>query len=247
MLHTSEQFASENVVHGGQTRTARSPSSFDEHQSEEEQKRADPQRVRRADPQTSQNERDDEHSTETARCCSGDHSPDEQFDGETVKNKISHPTVQDVRGQNKTHLRDVTTTKEQTIRSTFSTATIKTSLRMRKKTVEVPQMHDIDEIVSSLCVETEEGLKRPKRMNPWQRRLRKRIWFSTSTESYQWTRSLVMLNTLDHVAQSATVMRNRSLILLLIVLRRLLFKHRQLKTLRTRVSTSVEKPHQVPR
>ena len=34
-----------------------------------------------ADPQTSENHRDDEHSTETARCCS-DHSPDQQFDGE---------------------------------------------------------------------------------------------------------------------------------------------------------------------
>ena len=68
-------------------------------------KRADPQRVKRADPQrvkTSENQRDDEPSTETARCCSGDHSPDQQFDGETVEDKISHSTVQDVRGQNKT-------------------------------------------------------------------------------------------------------------------------------------------------
>ena len=43
----------------------------------------------------------------------------------------------------------------------------------------------------------------------------------------------VMLNTPDHVAQSATVMRKRSLTSLLIVLRRLLFKHSQLETLRT--------------
>ena len=48
-------------------------------------KRADPQRVK-----TSENQRDDELSTETARCCSGDHSPDQQFDGETVENKIFH-------------------------------------------------------------------------------------------------------------------------------------------------------------
>ena len=44
-------------------------------------------------------------------------------------------------------------------------------------------MHDIDEIVSSLCAETE-GLKRPKSMNPWHRGLRKRIQCSSSTESW---------------------------------------------------------------
>ena len=119
---------------------------------------------------TSQNQHDYEHSTETVRCCSCDHSPDQQFDGETVENKISHCTVQDVRGLNETHLRDVTTTKKQTIRSTLPTAAIKTSLRMREKTVEVPQMHDIDKIVSSRCVETEEGLERPKEMSPWRYR-----------------------------------------------------------------------------
>ena len=75
------------------------------------------------------------------------------------------PTVQDVRGQDKTHLRDVTATKEQTIRSTLPTAVIKTSLRMREKTVEVTQMHDIDKIVRRCCAETDEGLKRPKKMN----------------------------------------------------------------------------------
>ena len=58
---------------------------------------------------------------------------------------------------------DVTTTKKQTIRSTLPTAAIKTSLRMREKTVEVPQMHDIDKIVSSRCAETEEGLNARKR------------------------------------------------------------------------------------
>ena len=151
-----------------QTKTTRSPSSFDEHQSEEETRSADPQRVKRADPQrvkTSQNQRDDEHSTETARCCSGDDSPDQQFYGETVENKISHSTAQDVRGQVKTHLRDVTATKEQTIRSTLPTAVIKTSLRMRQKTVEVPQIHDTDEIVKRCGAETEEGLKRPRKVN----------------------------------------------------------------------------------
>ena len=141
-------------------------------------KRADPQRVK-----ASQNLRDDEHSTRTARCCSGDHSLDQQFDGETVENKISHSTVQDVRGQNKTHFRDVTSTKGQTIRSTLPTAAIKTSLRMRKKTIEVPQIHDIYKIVRRCCAETEEGLKRPNRMNPWQRGMRKRIQCSSSTES----------------------------------------------------------------
>ena len=35
--------------------------------------------------------------------------------------------------------------------------------------------------------------------------------------TYQWKRGLVMLNTRDHVAQSATVMRKRSLIFLLSV------------------------------
>ena len=208
-------------------------------------KRADPQRVKRADPQrvkTSQNQRDDEHSTETARCCSGDHSPDQQFGGETVENKNSHSTVQDVRGQNKTHLRDVTTTKKQTIQSTLPTAVIKTSLRMREKTVEFQQMHDIDKIVRRSCAEIDEGLKRSKKMKPWQRRLRKRIWFSTSTESwtYQWTRSLVMLKTPDHVAQSVTVTWN--LTFLQMVLLRLLFKHRQRKTLRKVMTQEVKVP-----
>ena len=132
----------------------------------------------------SQNQRDDEHSTEAAQCCSGDHSPDQQFDGEAVENKISHSTVLDVRSQNKTHLRDVTNTKGQTIRSTLPTAEIKTSLRMRKKTVEVPQIHDIDKILRCCCAETEEGLKRPNRMNPWQRRMRKHIQCSSSAESW---------------------------------------------------------------
>ena len=36
---------------------------------------------------------------------------------------------------------------------------------MRKKTVEVPQMHDTDKIVGRCSAETEEWLKRPKRMN----------------------------------------------------------------------------------
>ena len=68
-------------------------------------------------------------------------------------------------------------------------------MRTRKKTVEVPQVHDIDKIVSSRCVETEEVLERPKKMSPWQyrsrhqprrlsRRLRKRTRNSTSTESW---------------------------------------------------------------
>ena len=109
---------------------------------------------------------------------------DQHFDGETVENNISHSTVQGVRGQNKTHLRDVTSMKEQTIRSTLPTAAIKTSLRMWKKTVEVPQMHDIDKIVRRCFAETEEGQKRPKRMNPWQRGLRKRIQCSSSTDSW---------------------------------------------------------------
>ena len=34
--------------------------------------------------------------------------------------------------------------------------------------VEVPPMHDIDNIVRRCCAETKEGLKRPKEMNPWQ-------------------------------------------------------------------------------
>ena len=73
-------------------------------------KRADPQRVR-----TRQIQRDDELSTETARCFSGKQSPDHQFGSETLENKISHSTVQDVRGQDMSHFRHVTTTKKQTI------------------------------------------------------------------------------------------------------------------------------------
>ena len=78
-------------------------------------------------------------------------------------------------------------------------------------------MHDIDKIVSSRCVETEE-VERPKKMSPWEyrsryqprrvsRRLRKRTRNSTSTESwtYQQRESLVVLKTPDHVAQSATI------------------------------------------
>ena len=193
---------------------------------------------------TSQNQRDHEHSTETARCCSGDHSPDQQFDGETVENKISHSTVQDVRDQNKARLRDVTTTKKQTIQSTLPTAVIKTSLGMREKTVEFQQMRDIDKIVRRCCAEIEEGLKRPKKMNAWQQGLRKRIQCSSSAESwtYQWTKSLVMLKTPDHVTQSTTVMRKRSLIFLLMVLQRLLLKHRQLKTLQKVMTQEVKVP-----
>ena len=70
--------------------------------------------------------------------------------------------------QDKTYSRDVTTTEEQTIRSTLPTAAAKTRLRMRKKTVEVPQMHDIDKIARRCCAETEDGPNRPKEMNPWQ-------------------------------------------------------------------------------
>ena len=185
--------------------------------------------MRRADPQTSQNQRDDEHSTETARCFSGNQSPDQQCGSETVENKILHSTAQDVRGQDKT---------------TLPTAVIKTSLRMRERTVEVRQMHDIDKIVRRYCAVTEEGLKRPKKMKPWQRRLRKRIWFGTSTESwtYQCTKSLVMLKTPDNVAKSVTVTWNRSLIFFLMALRRLLFKHRQLKTSRKVMTQEVKVP-----
>ena len=33
-------------------------------------------------------------------------------------------------------------------------------------------MHDIAKIVSSRCVETQEGFERPKKMSPWQYRSR---------------------------------------------------------------------------
>ena len=36
---------------------------------------------------------------------------------------------------------------------------------MRKKTVEVRQMHDVDKIVRRHCAQSEEGLERPKEMN----------------------------------------------------------------------------------
>ena len=49
-----------------------------------------------------------------------------------------------------------------------------------------------------------------------------------------------MLKTPDHVAQSVRVTWNRSLIFLLMALRRLLFKHRQLKASR-KVRTQVVK------
>ena len=38
---------------------------------------------------TSQSQRDDEHSTETARRCSGDYSPDQQLDGETGEQDLA--------------------------------------------------------------------------------------------------------------------------------------------------------------
>ena len=112
----SEQFASENVVHGAtdSRKQREDPAAL----TSTRVKRADPQRVKRADPQRvkrRQIKRDDERSTETARCCSGKQSPDQQFGSETVEHEISHSTVQDVRGQDKTHLRDVTTTEKQTI------------------------------------------------------------------------------------------------------------------------------------
>ena len=221
-------------------------------------RRADLQRVKRADPQrvrTSQNQRDDEHSTETARCSSGDHSPDQQFDGETVENKISHSTVQDVRGQNKTHLRDVTATKQQTIRSTLPTAAIKTSLKMQKKTVEVPQVHVIDRIACSCYAETEEGLERPKEMSPWRNRS---ISAGCPEDCGSAPRTV-------HRQSCGRASRERerepgdaedsgscctkwySDADCSLTMRRLPFKHRRLKTVRTRVSTSVERPHQVPK
>ena len=75
----------------------------------------------------------------------------QQCGSETVENKISYSTVQDVKGQDKTHLQNVTATKEHTIRPTLPTAVTKTSLRMREKTVEVSQIHEIDEIVRRCC------------------------------------------------------------------------------------------------
>ena len=224
-------------------------------------RRADPQRVKKADPQrvlTSQNQRDDEHSTETARCCSGDHSPDQQFDGETVENKISHSTVQDVRGQNKTHLRDVTATKQQTIRSTLPTAAIKTSLKMQKKTGEVPQVHVIDKIASSCYAETEEELeRRPKEMRPWRTEVSAHPFQKTAEAHQEQYINRVVDVPVEKEPGDAEDSgscctkwysdADRPLTFLLILLRRLPFKHRRLKTLRTRVSTSEERSHQVPK
>ena len=51
-----------------------------------------------------------------------------------------------------------------------------------------------------------------------------------------------MLKTPDHVAQSVTATWNRSIIFLLMVLRRLLFKHRQLKTLLKVMTQEVKVP-----
>ena len=51
-----------------------------------------------------------------------------------------------------------------------------------------------------------------------------------------------MLKTPDHVAQSVTVTWNRSLIFFLMVLRRLLFMHRQLKTSREVMTQEVKVP-----
>ena len=62
-------------------------------------------------------------------------------------------------GQDKTRLRDNEETDDLI---NVADKAIKTSLRMRKRTVEVPQMRDVDKIVSSRCAETEEGLERPK-------------------------------------------------------------------------------------
>ena len=53
-----------------------------------------------------------EKSGPTAGEKSGPTDKSESALNETVKNNNSHPTVQDVKGQNKTHLRDNTTTEE---------------------------------------------------------------------------------------------------------------------------------------
>ena len=102
-------------------------------------------------------------------------------------------------------------------------------------------MHDIDKIVRRCCAETEET---PEDDEPVQQRLRKRIQCRSLAESwtYQWTKSLVMLKTPYHVAQSASVMRKRSLLFLLMVLQRLVLKHRQLKTLQKVMTQEVEVP-----
>ena len=98
--------------------------------SDEEVRRADPQRVKRADPQrvkTSQKQSDAAAAT----------SPDQQFDDETVENEISHSTVQDVRGQNKTRIRDVTTTRANDP-IYVADSSDQDELEDAKKTVEVP-------------------------------------------------------------------------------------------------------------
>ena len=87
---------------------------------------------------------------------------------------------------------------------------------MREKTVEFQQVHDIDKIVRRCCAKTEEGLKRPKRMNPW----------PTRTAEARQSRGRS-----GGQSQSVRVTWNRSLIFLLMVLQRLLLEHRQLKTL----------------
>ena len=90
----SEQFASENVAHGATA--SRKEKEVPAALTSTRVKRADPQRVKRADPQwmrTRQVQRDDELSTETARCFSGKQSPDQQVGSETVENKISYSTV----------------------------------------------------------------------------------------------------------------------------------------------------------
>ena len=182
MLHTSEQFASENVVHVATDRREQRevPAALPSTGVKKNRKKEDPQRVNRVDPQrveksgptAGRKERTHRQVRISATMSTRQKQPDASA-ATSVQISSVAAREQDLafhragrERQDKTHLREVTATKEQTIRSMLPTTVIKTSLRMREKTVEVPQIHDIDEIVRRCCAETEEGLKRPKKMNP---------------------------------------------------------------------------------
>ena len=161
MLVSPENHAQQaNSLPARTSRTARQTSENNEKSQQlltsttERVKRADPQRVR-----TRQIQRDDELSTETARCFSGKQSPDQKFGSETVENKILHSTMQDGRGQED----DLIYVAENSNQDEHEDA---------KEDCRGSQVHDIDKIVSSRCAETEEGLERPKKMSPWQCRSR---------------------------------------------------------------------------
>ena len=103
-----------------------------------------------------------------------------------------------------------------------------------KTTVEVPQMHDTNKIARRCCAETEEGLKRSKEMNHWQRKTAEAhlVQYIDRVEDVPVEKEP---GAAEDAGSCCTKCYSDVKPLTDI---RLLFKYRQLKTLRTRASTS---------